>query len=63
MVEHYNTGVLLHTKKGGALKGIWISPDGKKQLEVNLSKTKISTQKIEQLEDKLEQENYNANDC
>ena len=63
MVEHYNTGVLLLTRSGGTLKGIWISPDGKKQLEVNLSKSKISTQDIEKLEDKLEQENYSANDC
>ena len=38
MVEHYNTGVLLHTKKGGALKGIWISPDGKKTIGSKLIK-------------------------
>ena len=63
MVEHYNTGVLLLTRNEGTLKGIWISPDGKKQLEVNLSKSKISTQEIEKLEDKLESENYSANDC
>ena len=63
MVEHYNTGVLLLTRSGGTLKGIWISPDGKKQLEVTLSKSKISTQDIEKLEDKLESENYSANDC
>ena len=63
MVEHYNTGVLLLTRNEGTLKGIWIAPDGKKQLEVNLSKSKISAQDIEKLEDKLESENYSANDC
>lgn len=63
MVEHYNTGILLLTRNASTLKGIWISPDGKKQLEVNLSKSKISTKDIEILEEKLENENYNANDC
>lgn len=63
MVEHYNTGVLLLTRNEGTLKGIWIAPDGKKQLEVNLSKSKIPTKDIEILEEKLENENYNANDC
>lgn len=63
MVEYYNTGILLLTRNAGTLKGIWISPDGKKQFEVNLLKSKISAKDIEKLEDKLENENYNANDC
>jgi hypothetical protein len=63
MVEHFNTGVLILTRKDGKLKGLWVSPDGKKQFEVDLTKVKISKETIEKLEEKLDLEYYYANDC
>ena len=63
MVEHFNTGILILTRKEGTFQGIWVSPDGKKQFEVNLIKVKITTNEIEKLEEKLDLEYYYANDC
>ena len=62
-VEHFNTGLLLLNRKNNQLNGVWISPDGKKQLPVHLSKVKTSKEQIEKLEDTLEKEHYNAYDC
>lgn len=31
-VEHYNTGIMLLKRNSENLQGLWISPDGKKQL-------------------------------
>jgi len=50
-------------KEANSLKGLWLSPDGKKQLKVHLNKIEIDNEKIESLEEILEQENYYANDC
>ncbi len=63
LVEHYNTGLFLLKRQNGKLFGLWISPDGKKQLKVNLTKTKVSKTKIDSLEKQLEQEQYEAHDC
>ena len=63
MVEHFNTGIFLLKRESNQLKGLWISPDGKKQLKVELKKVKINTKQIESLENSLENENYQANDC
>lgn len=63
MVEHFNTGVLILTRKEGTFQGIWVSPDGKKQFEVNLVKVKITPNEIEKLEEKLDLEYYYAHDC
>ena len=63
LVEHFNTGILLLKKENGTLKGLWISPEGKKQLKVELKKVKVSKSEIENLENALEKENYEANDC
>lgn len=62
-VELKNTGILLLNKKQNNLKGLWISPDGKTQLEVELKKINIDNKSIEKLENKLEEEFYYANDC
>lgn len=62
-VEVRNTGILLLEKKGNSLNGLWISSDGTKQLSVKLEKQNISGQKLEYLENKLEEEYYNENDC
>jgi iron uptake system EfeUOB component EfeO/EfeM len=63
MVEHFNTGLFLFKRENNQLKGLWISPDGKKQLKVELTKVKINSKQIESLENALENENYQANDC
>ncbi|MBD3904103.1 hypothetical protein IEW27_05760 [Chryseobacterium sp. C-2] len=62
-VEHYNTGIMLLKRNSETLQGLWISPDGKKQLKVNLKKIKQSKAEIEKMEDELEKANYSANDC
>jgi len=62
-VEHFNTGLMLLNRNDNQLKGIWISPDGKKQLPVQLTKVKTNKEQIEKLEDTLEKEHYNAYDC
>ncbi|MGD1318150.1 hypothetical protein [Chryseobacterium sp. 2R14A] len=62
-VEHYNTGIMLLKKDNDSLQGLWISPDGKKQLKVSLKKLKPTKAEIDKMEDELEKANYNANDC
>lgn len=62
-VELFNTGILLLNKESASLNGLWLSPDGKKQLKVVLKKVAIDKNKIEHLEDQLEETYYNANDC
>lgn len=62
-VEHYNTGLMLLKRNSDQLQGLWISPDGKKQLKVNLKKIKQTKAEIEKMEDELEKANYSANDC
>ncbi|WP_136667866.1 hypothetical protein [Flavobacterium sp. H122] len=63
LVEHYNTGMFLLKRDKGKLFGLWISPDGKKQLKVDLTKIKVPKTKIESLENQLEKEQYEAHDC
>lgn len=62
-VEHYNTGIMLLKRGDDNLQGLWISPDGKKQLKVSLKKLKPTKAEIDKMEDELEKANYNANDC
>lgn len=62
-VEHYNTGIMLLKRNSENLQGLWISPDGKKQLKVNLKKIIQSKAEIEKMEDELEKAKYSANDC
>jgi len=62
-VEHYNTGIMLLKRDNDSLQGLWISPDGKKQLKVSLKKLKPTKAEIDKMEDELEKANYNANDC
>jgi iron uptake system EfeUOB component EfeO/EfeM len=63
LVEHSNTGILILKRGNAKFDGIWISPDGKKQIKVELKKVKVTPKQLEQLEKNLEQENYEANDC
>jgi hypothetical protein len=45
------------------MNGIWISPDGKKQLKVSLTLQPLSEAEQKKMEDKLEQVNYENFDC
>lgn len=63
MVELYNTGILLLNKKGNTLNGFWISPDGSKKIKITLKKQNITPKKLKKLEEALEKEMYEANDC
>ena len=60
LVEYGFTGVMVLSKKGKELNGIWISPNGKRQLKVTFKKTKIPTKRFE---DKFEKVNYENYDC
>ncbi|WP_316765005.1 hypothetical protein [Pedobacter aquatilis] len=57
------TGVLLLKKTDHHLDGIWISPDGKRQLKVLLSQQNINAKEIEELEERLERTHYENFDC
>jgi hypothetical protein len=63
MVEHFNTGIFILKRENNQLIGLWISPDGKKQLKVELKKVKINPKQIESFENALDNENYQVNDC
>lgn len=62
-VENENTGIMLLYKSDDSLRGLWISPDGKKQLKVELKKVPATKAETEFLENALEQANYEAHDC
>ncbi|CEN47517.1 hypothetical protein [Capnocytophaga canis] len=62
-VEFGNTGILLLHRKGETLEGLWIAPDGKKQLQVTLKALPQSQKSYERMEEHLEQLNYEAHDC
>jgi len=57
------TGVLLLKRTDHHLDGIWISPDGKRQLKVLLSQQNINAKEIEELEERLERTHYENFDC
>ncbi len=63
MVEYRLTGILLLRKISNALTGLWISPDGKRQLPVKLFKTTPSGAEQKRLEDTFEKVNYENHDC
>ncbi|MNR35399.1 hypothetical protein D3C85_1532430 [compost metagenome] len=57
------TGVLILKKTAKGMSGIWISPDMKRQLKVNLTLQKLSATEIEELEKRLEVTHYENFDC
>lgn len=63
LVEYWGTGVLILKKVDNAFDGIWISPDGKKQLNVHFEKVEVNKEKMNALQDAFEEENYVNNDC
>lgn len=63
MVEHGFTGVLILSKTGSTFTGLWISPDTKKQLNVDLKEVSITKKDVENYEKIMDSVNYNNNDC
>lgn len=63
LVEHGFSGVMILKKEGVNFNGIWISPDGKKQLKVTLKEVRMTKKETESYEDKMEKVNYENNDC
>ncbi|MDR7212490.1 hypothetical protein [Flavobacterium piscis] len=63
LVEHGFSGVMILKKEGINFNGLWISPDGKKQLKVDLKEVRMTKKEIENYENKMEKVNYENNDC
>ena len=62
-VEFGNTGILLLHRKGETLEGLWIAPDGKKQLQVKLKALPQSQKSYERMEEHYERLHYESHDC
>lgn len=63
LVEHEFSGVMILKKDGANFNGLWISPDSKKQLKVDLKEVTMTKKEIENYESKMEKLNYENNDC
>lgn len=63
MVEGGITGILSLKKSGKSLNGFWISPDGKKKLNVNLKEIPASEKTLETLNQKYQNVYYEMNAC
>lgn len=63
MVEYGFTGLMIVRKEGSVITGVWISPDGKRQLPVMLKEQAISPKQAESYKDTLEKINYENHDC
>ncbi|MGU3373632.1 hypothetical protein [Chryseobacterium sp. M5A1_1a] len=63
MVEEGFTGLMILKKEGDMMNGTWISPDGKKQIPVELKKVTVSKKEMESYQDRMEKLNYENHDC
>lgn len=63
MVEEGFTGLMILKKDGDVMNGTWISPDGKKQIPVELKKVTINKKEMESYQDRMEKLNYENHDC
>jgi hypothetical protein len=63
LVEQGFSGVLILQKLGDSFTGLWISPDAKKQLKVDLKEASMTKKELENFEKTLEKVNYENNDC
>lgn len=63
MTESGFTGVLILRRSGKELRGVWISPDRKRTLNVVLTQQVLSPEEKQKLEAAREQVNYELNDC
>ncbi|WP_392447079.1 hypothetical protein ACF3OB_06120 [Capnocytophaga canis] len=62
-VEFGNTGILILHRRSETLEGLWIAPDGKKQLQVKLKALPQSQKSYERMEDHYERLHYESHDC
>ena len=62
MSEAKSEGVYILKKKNNKLIGWWISDNGEK-IKIELNKNSLNKEKIDELEEKLENANYMNNDC
>ncbi|MDY0987194.1 hypothetical protein BSF41_13350 [Flavobacterium sp. ACN2] len=63
MVEHNFSGVLILQKSGNTFTGLWISPDAKKQLKVEVKETPMTKKEIENYQQTMERVSFDNNDC
>jgi hypothetical protein len=63
MVEHNFSGVLILQKSGNTFTGLWISPDAKKQLKVDVKETPMTKKEIENYQQTMERVSFDNNDC
>lgn len=63
MVEQGFSGVLILQKNGNSFTGLWVSPDTKKQLKVELKEAAMTKKESENFEKTMEKVNYENNDC
>jgi len=63
LVEQGFSGVLILQKLGDTFTGLWISPDTKKQLKVDLKEASMTKKELENFEKTMEKVNYENNDC
>jgi hypothetical protein len=63
MVEHGFSGVLILKKTGNTFSGLWISPDTKKQLKIDLKEVSMTKKEVENYEQTLERVSFENNDC
>lgn len=63
LVEHGFTGVMILKKESNTFSGLWISPDTKKQLKIDVKEVLMTKKEIENYEKKMEKINYENNDC
>ncbi|MEN2487921.1 hypothetical protein AAYQ05_08995 [Flavobacterium sp. B11] len=63
LVEQGFSGVLILQKLGNSFTGLWISPDAKKQLKVDLKEASMTKKELENFEKTMEKVNYENNDC
>lgn len=63
MVEHNFSGVLILQKTGNTFTGLWISPDAKKQLKVDIKEVSMTKKEVENYEKTMEKVSFENNDC
>lgn len=63
LVEHGFSGVLILKKIENTFSGLWISPDTKKQLKVELKEVSMTKKELADFEKTMEKVNYENNDC
>ena len=63
MVETGFSGVLVLCKAGDTLIGIWLHPDGKKQVKVVLKKKAVTQGQVERYMNELDATNERYHDC